>query len=88
MASSPREGKSRRDMALIMEVRCEFTFAVRLTRAEMRLVGLGLAGRLKDKADIAEAAKLNLLMLEQQKRFLEDERVLVEGAQAKAKESG
>lgn len=59
-------------------------FTVKLTRAEMRLVGLALAGRLKDAKDVAQAKELNKALLEHRKRLLLEELSLLEGAQGDA----
>lgn len=44
---------------------------LKLSQEEFKLVGLGLAGKLRGK-DAAEALKLNVRLLEQQDAYLED----------------
>lgn len=66
-----------------MHVTPAFHVNVSFSRSELRIVGLALAGRLVEKADLAEAAELNLRLLEHRKRLLQEELVLVEGALGK-----
>ncbi len=52
---------------------------LKLTQEEFKLVGLGLAGKLKGQA-ARDALKLNVRLLEQQEAYLEELRNLTAGA--------
>lgn len=66
-----------------MQLHPAFEFTLTLTRAELRIVGLALAGRLKDGKDQEAARGLNESLLEHRRRLLLDELDVVEGAQEK-----
>lgn len=52
---------------------------MKLTQEEFKLVGLGLAGKLKGR-DVQSALKLNVRLLEQQEAFLADAVLRAAGA--------
>lgn len=49
------------------------TYLVQLTSEEFRLVTLGLAGKIKDSEDVADALQLNSKMCEYKARSLKDQ---------------
>lgn len=69
-----RAGRAAREAAKekpVAEVTVRSEFVLKLTQEEVRLIGLGLAGKLKGK-DIADALALNTRLLEQRMKYLAD----------------
>ena len=61
-----------------------FEFTIAFTKEELRIVGLGLMGMLKDGDDVKLARDLNQRMLEGRRRVLEEQLDVVDGAALRA----
>lgn len=62
-----------------MHLEADPTYVLKLTRKEIRVVGLALAGKLKAQEDIKLAAELNVRILEARKRVAQEELTYLEG---------
>ncbi len=78
-----REGAGARCKGRGMDVkRSVVLLEVSLSRDDLRLVGLGLSGKLRDRADQEAARDLNERLLRARRRVVEEELTLVDGALA------
>jgi hypothetical protein len=72
-----------------MEVKgTHFVFNIAFTKEELRVVGLALAGLLKDPADIKTARELNQRMLEGRRRVLQEQMDVVDFAEKRLIQDG
>ena len=63
-----------------MQIQQKFTYNMEVSRQELRLIGLALAGRLKDNStDAKAAAELNKKLLELQAHELTEELSRIDG---------